>query len=100
MQSRERVDLPPFSSKLDKPMMEMVAGSNVWYQAHVLRSTAAKLRVLFPGAPAAQLSLCAHKLHLHVGGRVEYAATCLADSHSRTSQEDCTVLTKRWLTWH
>jgi hypothetical protein len=32
-----------------QPMMEMVAGSNVWYQAHVLRATAAKLRVLFPG---------------------------------------------------
>ena len=32
-----------------QPMMEMVAGSNVWYQAHVLRATAGKLRVLFPG---------------------------------------------------
>lgn len=51
VQSGERVDLPPFSSaKLDKPMMEMVAGSNVWYQAHILQASAAKLRVLFPGA--------------------------------------------------
>ena len=28
----QAVDLPPFNSKLEKPMMEMVAGSNVWYQ--------------------------------------------------------------------
>lgn len=38
MQSGERVDLPPFSSKLDKPMMEMVAGSNVWYAMHCMLS--------------------------------------------------------------
>lgn len=48
VQSGERVDLPLFSSKLDKPMMEMVAGSNVWYQAHILQASASKLRVLFP----------------------------------------------------
>ena len=51
-----------------QPMMEMVAGSNVWYQAHVLRATAAKLRVLFPG-DLPSCSLCPARVftygHIH-----------------------------------
>ena len=50
VQSGEAVDLPPFTAKLDRPMMEMVSGSNVWYQAIVLDSNRTKILVLFPGA--------------------------------------------------
>ncbi|BDA46751.1 hypothetical protein COCOBI_09-2040 [Coccomyxa sp. Obi] len=48
IQPRERVDLPYFNCNTDKPMMEMVADSNVWYQAAILRETANEIRVLFP----------------------------------------------------
>ncbi len=49
VQAHERVDLPYFNCNTDKPMMEMVADSNVWYQAAILRETANEIRVLFPG---------------------------------------------------
>ena len=52
-QSGERVDLPLFAAKLDRPMMEMVSGSNVWYQAIIQDSKPDKLLVLFPGVPPA-----------------------------------------------
>ena len=48
-QSGEAVDLPPFNSKLDRPMMEMNSGSNVWYQAIIQEQNRSKLLVLFPG---------------------------------------------------
>ncbi|CAL8471371.1 g10913 [Coccomyxa elongata] len=48
VQPHERVDLPYFNCNTDKPMMEMVADSNVWYQAAILRETANEIRVLFP----------------------------------------------------
>ena len=50
VQAQEQTDLPPFDCKTDKPMMEMEAGSNVWYQAAILRETSNEIRVLFPGA--------------------------------------------------
>lgn len=36
----------------DKPMMELVAGSRVYYQASVMRESSTEIRVLFPGAVA------------------------------------------------
>ncbi|KAK9919158.1 hypothetical protein WJX75_009791 [Coccomyxa subellipsoidea] len=48
VQAQEQTDLPPFDCKTDKPMMEMEAGSNVWYQAAILRETSNEIRVLFP----------------------------------------------------
>ncbi len=64
MQSGEAVDLPPFTGKLDRPMMEMVSGSNIWYQAIILETLRNKLLVLFPGAsqhpvPSTAPPLCA-----------------------------------------
>jgi len=48
VQSGEAVDLQPFSGKVTRPMMEMVSGSNVWYQAIVQDTRQDKLLVLFP----------------------------------------------------
>jgi hypothetical protein len=49
VQEGERLDQPPFDAKMKKPMMEMVAGSNVWYQATILRESLNEIRVVFPG---------------------------------------------------
>lgn len=51
VQSGEAVDMTEFSDKIQRPMMEMKAGSNVWYQAHIQDSNRKKLLVLFPGDP-------------------------------------------------
>lgn len=51
VQSGEAVDMTEFSDKIQRPMMEMRAGSNVWYQAHIQDSNRKKLLVLFPGNP-------------------------------------------------
>lgn len=48
VQSGEAVDMADFSDKSQRPMMEMIAGSNVWYQAHIQESSRTKMLVLFP----------------------------------------------------
>jgi hypothetical protein len=64
VQLGEKVDLPMFDTKESKPMMEMEAGSNVWYQATILRVSANEIRVLFPGARTCVLaSLCTCRAH-------------------------------------
>lgn len=60
VQPHERVDLPYFNCNTDKPMMEMAANSNVWYQAAILRETANEIRVLFPGTNLAEQWPMAH----------------------------------------
>ena len=40
-----------FSCEVDKPMMEMRAGSNRWYQAHVVAESQNEVQVIFPGVP-------------------------------------------------
>lgn len=59
VQPGEQLDLPPFDCKVDKPMMEMEAGSNVWYQASIVRETANEIRVLFPGTESCSALLTA-----------------------------------------
>ena len=63
IQPYERVGLPFFNCNTDKPMMEMVADSNVWYQAAILRETANEIRVLFPGTKLAE---SAHGIQPHL----------------------------------
>ena len=55
VQSDERLGLPiytldPKVAHSSRPMMEVEAGSNIWYQAHVLKESKNEMRVLFPGA--------------------------------------------------
>lgn len=53
VQPEERVDLPPYHRAAgERPMMEMVAGCNVWYQATIQAESANELLVYFPGARA------------------------------------------------
>ncbi|KAL6777976.1 hypothetical protein ACKKBG_A16435 [Auxenochlorella protothecoides x Auxenochlorella symbiontica] len=47
-QEDETWELPPFLNHVDKPMLEMQANSNVWYQAHILNHSTTELYVLFP----------------------------------------------------
>ena len=51
-QPGERLELASFScdKASDKPMMEMKAGSNRWYQAHVVAESHNEIQVVFPGA--------------------------------------------------
>ncbi|KFM27811.1 hypothetical protein F751_2802 [Auxenochlorella protothecoides] len=54
-QEDETWELPPFLNHVDKPMLEMQANSNVWYQAHILNHSTTELYVLFPAsAPGLQ----------------------------------------------
>ena len=48
-QPAENLQLPVFSCVVDKPMMEMKAGSNRWYQAHVVAESQNEVQVVFPG---------------------------------------------------
>ena len=57
-QEGERLDLPAYvvaehldlSKKGEKPMVEKVAGSNLWFWGNVLEESANELHVLFPRA--------------------------------------------------
>jgi hypothetical protein len=51
-QERETLDQEPFDCAAgpDKPMMELQAGSRVYYQASIIRESRTEIRVLFPGA--------------------------------------------------
>ena len=48
-QPGERLTLPLFLCATDKPMMEMEANSNTWFQAHIIRESLDEIQVLFPG---------------------------------------------------
>lgn len=47
-QDKEQLDCPVFQCNRDKPMMEVEAGSNVWFQAIVIQESWNEVRVLFP----------------------------------------------------
>jgi hypothetical protein len=47
-QPGERVDLEPMERVPSKPMMELKAGSNVWYQAYLLKESQNEVKVRFP----------------------------------------------------
>ena len=61
MQAKEQVDerlagkqIPP------RPMLELEAGSNVWYQAYVMKTTINEVKVRFPGeAPVMDMTAAA-----------------------------------------
>ena len=70
IQALERVDCPMPFKFLQKPMVELIAGSNVWYQGYVMKESANEAKVRFPGrrrtsgtTKCAQLSRpCMHPL--------------------------------------
>lgn len=47
-QAGEKLDLELLSPMPDKPMMELKAGSNVWYQAYVIKESQNEAKVRFP----------------------------------------------------
>ncbi len=49
IQALERLDCPVPSKFPQKPMVELIAGSNVWYQGYVMKESANEAKVRFPG---------------------------------------------------
>lgn len=49
VQDKEQVDLEPLHKMPPKPMMELQAGSNIWYQAYVIKESENEAKVCFPG---------------------------------------------------
>lgn len=51
IQQNESLDFEPFDPRaLDRPMMEMEAGSGVWYQAIVIRESLSEVQIKFPSS--------------------------------------------------
>jgi hypothetical protein len=49
VQPNELVNLEPIGKMPQRPMLELEAQSNVWYQAYVVKESANEIKLAFPG---------------------------------------------------